>query len=178
PNPWMAERALGRLDVLDLEHAGESIDAWTLVPPGAGEGERLPALVYIHGGPHAAYGWSFPFVFQVLAGAGYAVVFCNPPGSQSYAEEFARRLGGAWGETDFPYVMALADKAVADGFADPARMGVAGASYGGLPTLWTVGHTDRFRAAISMRPVTDLNSFYGSSDIGWDFGARSFGAEP
>ena len=178
PNPWVKERGLGEIAAFDVELNGDRVDAWRLLPPGRQAGSKVPTLVYIHGGPHAAYGWSFPFVFNILAGAGYAVVFCNPPGSQSYSEEYAGRLTGSWGETDFPYVMALADKAVADGFADPARMGVAGASYGGFATLWTVGHTDRFRAAISMRPVTDLNSFYGSSDIGWDFGARSFGAEP
>src|SRR5207237_4350938 len=171
------ELALATLQPLDFSHEGEAIDAWALLPPGV-ESQRLPTLLYIHGGPHGAYGWSFQFVFQVLAGAGYAVVYCNPPGSQSYSEEYAGRLTGSWGETDFPYVMALADKAVADGFADPARMGVAGASYGGFATLWTVAHTDRFRAAISMRPVTVLNSCNGSSDLRWLCRPRSLRPRP
>lgn len=178
PNPWVRERALGKLRPFDFRHQGRDIDAWALLPPGATEGERLPTLLYIHGGPHAAYGWSFPFVFQVLAGAGYAVVFCNPPGSQTYSEEFASCLRGAWGVTDFPYFMALVDRAVESGFADPERLGVGGASYGGYSTLWVITHTGRFKAAVSMRPVAALDGFYGSSDIGWNFGAESMGAEP
>ncbi len=178
PNPWMRERALGRLRTLDLRYEGEAIDAWALLPPGAPEGERLPTLLYIHGGPHAAYGWSFPFVFTILAGAGYALVFCNPPGSQSYTEEFARRVRCAWGEVDFPCFMALVDHAIDAGIADPDRLGVGGASYGGFSTLWTIAHTDRFKAAVSMRPVSLLQAFYGASDIGWNFGATEMGAEP
>jgi dipeptidyl aminopeptidase/acylaminoacyl peptidase len=106
------------------------------------------------------------------------VVFCNPPGSQSYAQEFATCLVGHWGEMDFPYFMALVDRAVEEGFADPDRLGVGGASYGGFSTLWAVTHTDRFKAAVSARPVSALQGFYGSSDVGWNFGAGSMGAEP
>jgi dipeptidyl aminopeptidase/acylaminoacyl peptidase len=178
PNPWMRDTALGTLCPVALHHDGEAIDAWALLPPGAREGEPQPTLLYIHGGPHAAYGWSFPFVFQILAGAGYAILYCNPPGSQTYSEEFAGRVSGAWGEVDFPCFMALVDRAVEAGIADPDRLGVGGASYGGFSTLWTITHTDRFKAAVSMRPVSTMQAFYGSSDIGWSFGAHEMGAEP
>lgn len=177
PNPWMRDVALGTLRPVDLDHAGEAIDAWALLPPGSPH-SSLPTLLYIHGGPHAAYSWSFTFVFHVLAGAGYAVVYCNPPGSQTYAEEFSRRVRGAWGEVDFPCFMALADRAIEMGFADPERLGVGGASYGGFSTLWAITHTDRFKAAVAMRPVSMLQSFFGSSDVGWNFGATEMGAEP
>lgn len=178
PNPWVREMALGTMRALDLQHEGEAIDAWALLPPGAADGDRHPTLLYIHGGPHAAYGWSFPFVSQILAGAGYAVIYCNPPGSQSYTEEFAGRVKAAWGELDFPVFMALVDHAIEQGFADPDRLGVGGASYGGFSTLWAVGHTDRFKAAVAMRPVSALQAFYGASDIGWNFGSTEMGAEP
>jgi dipeptidyl aminopeptidase/acylaminoacyl peptidase len=178
PNPWMGEVALGRIEAFPLERDGEAIDAWALRPPGAAAAGRVPTLLYIHGGPHAAYGWAFPFVFQILAGAGYAIVYCNPPGSQTYSEEFAGRVVHGWGEVDFPCFMALVDRAVESGLADPARLGVGGASYGGFSTLWAITHTDRFRAAVAARPVADLRAFYGSSDVGWDFGAAEVGAEP
>ncbi len=178
PNPWLKERALGTLRRLEVRRDGCTIDGWALLPPGYREGERVPTLLYIHGGPHAAYGWSFQFVFQVLAGAGYGVVFCNPPGSQSYSEEFSLSLAGAWGERDFPWLMALADRAVEAGFADPERMGVGGASYGGYATLWVISHTDRFRAAVCARPVSTLEGFYGSSDVAWEFAPGEIGAHP
>lgn len=177
PNPWLKERALGQVRVMDFEHEGRTIDAWALLPPGYAGG-RVPTILNIHGGPHAAWGWSFPFVMQQLAGQGYAVVFCNSPGSQTYDHDFAASLTGRWGELDFPVWMKLVDRAIADGFANAERLGVSGASYGGFATLWVIGHTDRFRAALSMRPVSELQGFYGSSDIGWNFGELSFGAEP
>jgi dipeptidyl aminopeptidase/acylaminoacyl peptidase len=177
PNPWLAESALGDLRELDLQLDGETIDAWAMLPPGH-RGGRVPTLLYVHGGPHAAYGWSFQLAFNVLAGAGYAVVFCNPPGSQTYSEDFSVRLQGRWGELDFPYFMALVDRAVEAGFADPVRLGVGGASYGGYSTLWAIGHTTRFKAAVAARPVTALRGFYGSSDVGWNFLAAEMGAEP
>ncbi len=178
PNPWVCERQLAEVRELDFEHDGRRVDAWALVPRGLEPGQKVPTLLYIHGGPHAAYGWSFQFVFQILAGAGYAVVYCNPPGSQTYEEEFARVLTGRWGELDFPYFMELADRALLAGFADPERMGVGGASYGGFSTLWVVTHTSRFKAAVAARPVSHLGGFYGSSDVGWSFGEGSMGAEP
>jgi dipeptidyl aminopeptidase/acylaminoacyl peptidase len=138
----------------------------------------VPTLLQIHGGPHGAYGWSFQFIFNILAGAGYAVVYCNPPGSQGYSEDFSLRLRGRWGELDFPYFMALVDRAVEAGFADPQRLGVGGASYGGYSTLWVVGHTPRFKVAVAARPVSTLPGFYGSSDVGWNFLASEMGAEP
>jgi dipeptidyl aminopeptidase/acylaminoacyl peptidase len=178
PNPWVRERALGETRGFQFELDGNRVDAWAILPPGLSEGERAATLLYIHGGPHSAYGWGFHLIDQILAGAGYALVECNPPGSQTYSESFAAVLRGAWGELDFPYFMRLVDVAVEKGFADPERLGVGGASYGGYSTLWVVTHTDRFKAAVSMRPVANLSSFYGSSDIGWDFGPRSMRREP
>jgi dipeptidyl aminopeptidase/acylaminoacyl peptidase len=115
---------------------------------------------------------------QVLAAAGYAVVCCNPPGSQSYSEEFARAALGRWGDADLPYFMKVVDAAVAAGFADPDRLGVTGGSYGGFSTLWAVTHSTRFKAAVAEVPVSLLESFYGSSDIGWLFSSPELGAEP
>jgi len=178
PNPWVRERALGSLRELPFDVEGTATDGWVLLPPGHSDGTRVPTILEIHGGPHGAYGWNFPFAFQILAGAGYAVVYCNPPGSQSYGERFARAVIGRWGDSDFPFFMRLVDTAVESGFADPDRLGVAGASYGGFSTLWVVTHTDRFKAAVSQRPVSLLESFYGASDIGWGFGAREMGGEP
>ena len=177
-NPWLGDRDLGRLSELNFEHGGDRIDGWALLPSGVGVGEKVPTLLYIHGGPHGAYGWSFSHLFSILAGAGYAVIYCNPPGSQSYGEAFSQRINEHWGELDLPYFLALADAAEAAGFADPDRLGVAGASYGGFSTLWAIGHSDRFKAAVSARPVSDMNAFYGSADIGSPFMVGQMGGEP
>jgi dipeptidyl aminopeptidase/acylaminoacyl peptidase len=138
-------------------------------PPQAGEGigHRPPAILEIHGGPMAMYGWSFFFEFQLLASHGYAVVFTNPRGSTGYGRAFSAAVNNDWGGKDFQDVMAGLDAAVAQGWVDPDRLGVAGGSYGGYMTNWAIGHTDRFKAAVTMRCVSNLASIFGTGDLDW-----------
>ena len=121
------------------------------------------------------YGYGFMHEFQLMAARGYVVVYCNPRGSTGYDEGFTRFTNQKWGETDMPDVMAAVDWAVAQGYVDPNRLGVTGGSYGGYLTNWIISHSDRFRAAVTQRCVSNLHSFYGTSDIGWFFGENQFG---
>ena len=156
---------------------GWDIQGWIIRPnplPGpprkgekTGTGERPPAILEIHGGPMAMYGWSFFFEFQLLASHGYAVVFTNPRGSTGYGRVFSAAVNNDWGGKDFQDVMAGIDAAVANGWVDPDRLGVAGGSYGGYMTNWTIGHTDRFKAAVTMRCVSNLASIFGTGDLDW-----------
>jgi dipeptidyl aminopeptidase/acylaminoacyl peptidase len=124
------------------------------------------------------YGNSPFHELQLMAARGYLVLFTNPRGSAGYGETFAVSTHGAWGETDAPDVLAAVDEVVARGWADPARLGVCGGSYGGYLTNWLVGHDARFAAAVTMRCVSNFHSFYGTSDIGFDFGEVEFGGTP
>ena len=156
---------------------GSEVDAWIMRPAGFEQGKRYPTLLNIHGGPYGQYGVGFFDEFQVYCGAGYAVIFSNPRGSSGGSEEWARAIrgpdadgDGGWGSVDFEDCMAVADEAVRTfDFVDPDRLGVIGGSYGGYMTSWIVGHTDRFRAAVSERAVNNFDSQWGSSDFGWDF---------
>ncbi len=155
---------------------GTEVDAWILRPAGFQEGERYPAILTIHGGPFTQYGNKFFDEAQVYAGAGYAVVYSNPRGSSGYSEAWGRAIRGpvgggpGWGSVDYQDLMAVMDEAVKRfDFIDPDRLAVMGGSYGGYMTSWIVGHTDRFRTAISERAVNQWVSMWGSSDIGWDF---------
>lgn len=144
------------------------VDAWIMPPVGAVAGERYPTLLNIHGGPFTQYGTKFFDEFQVQAGAGYAVLFCNPRGSSGYGEAWGRAIAapGSWGSVDYDDVTAVVDAAVAGfDFVDPDRLGVLGGSYGGYLTTWIVAHTDRFKAACSERAVNDLVTMEHSSDI-------------
>ncbi len=137
-------------------------------PPPAGEGKGAPpAILEIHGGPMAMYSWSFFFEFQLLTSHGYAVVFTNPRGSTGYGRAFSAAVNNDWGGKDFQDVMAGIDAAVANGWVDPDRLGVAGGSYGGYMTNWTIGHTDRFKAAVTMRCVSNMASIFGTGDLDW-----------
>jgi dipeptidyl aminopeptidase/acylaminoacyl peptidase len=158
---------LAQVDEFGFKGAdGWDIQGW-IMRPKVGSGERLPAILEIHGGPMAMYSWSFFFEFQLLASHGYAVVFTNPRGSTGYGRAFSAAVNNDWGGKDFEDVMAGIDAAVANGWVDPDRLGVAGGSYGGYMTNWAIGHTDRFKAAVTMRCVSNLASIFGTGDLDW-----------
>jgi len=172
---------IGQLELAAPEHLeivgadGQPIDGWLL--PGRGRGKR-PLVLEIHGGPHALYGNAFFHEFQVLAAQGYHVLYTNPRGSRGYGERFCGEIAGAWGNLDYRDLMASVDLVVQRPEVDAERLGVAGGSYGGFMTNWIVGHTDRFKAAVTMRCLSNFLSFYGTSDIGPWFGERELAGSP
>jgi dipeptidyl aminopeptidase/acylaminoacyl peptidase len=176
---WKAEVARSRPRRLRYRRDGYELDCWVMPPSGHTPGRRYPALLNIHGGPHTQYGSGFFDEFQVYAGAGYAVVYTNPRGSQGYGEAFVQAALGDWGGGDFADVMAGLDEALRGcDFIDPEQLGVMGGSYGGYLTSWIIGHTQRFKAACSERAVNNLSTLFGTSDIGHTFLAAESGYLP
>jgi dipeptidyl aminopeptidase/acylaminoacyl peptidase len=154
---------------------GRAVQGW-LYP--SGEGAR-PLALEIHGGPHTLYGWSPMLEWQILAGAGVSVLAANPRGSEGYGEAFNRANLGDWGDGPMADVIAGVDQAVADGLADPERLGVTGGSYGGYLTNWIVGRTDRFKAAVTCRSVVDMSMLFLTGDIsGGEWASIEFGRLP
>ena len=156
------------------------IDGWLLKADEhiSGDGS-VPNVLQIHGGPNTMYTQAFFFEFQLLVSAGYAVVFTNPRGSSGYGEAFRTAIEPGWGTVDYEDVMAGISTALSRfPYLDEKRTGVAGGSYGGYLTNWIIGHTNRFRAAITMRCVADLTSFWGTSDFGPLWWTDMFGGYP
>lgn len=143
---------------------GTRVQLWVMKPAGYENGKKYPALLEIHGGPHAQYGGRFFHEFQMLAAAGYVVVFSNPRGSKGYGEAFADAICGDWGNLDWLDMQAVIGWMKKRSFIDVKRMGVVGGSYGGYMTNWIIGHTDAFAAAVSDRCVSNLISMAGNSD--------------
>ncbi|MDE2290544.1 MAG: S9 family peptidase [Elusimicrobia bacterium] len=163
-------RSLARPEEFWTESAdGTRVHGWVLRPPkGAPDLRRKgkrPAVLQVHGGPHAQYGWTFFHEFQCLAGAGYTVVYGNPRGSLGYGEDFNRAISGDWGTKDWADVQALALRMRSLPDTDVRRLGIMGGSYGGYMTNWAVGHTREFKAAVSDRCVSNFLSMAGSSDF-------------
>ena len=165
------------------EAAGEAAPGPDAKRAGARGGRRAaaggprPTVVQIHGGPHTLYGWSPFWEFQVLAGAGMSVFYANPRGSEGYGRDFNEGNIADWGDGPMRDVLGGVDALVADGLANPARLGVTGGSYGGYLTSWIVGHDQRFAAAISCRSVNDLQLLMLSGDLGGtDWPKYEFGA--
>ncbi|MCP4710134.1 MAG: S9 family peptidase, partial [Planctomycetes bacterium] len=115
--------------------------------------------------------------FFYLAARGYVVYFCNPRGSEGYGEKHKQAIWNAQGTVDYADVMAWADYMEKQHYIDKERMGVTGGSYGGFMTNWIIGHTDRFKAAVTQRSVSNFVSFWGSSDFNWLF-QHEFGNKP
>ncbi len=163
------ELALSAPEELEIRSFdGTTIQGWLLKPLGFSALRKYPLILEIHGGPRAQYGWAFFHEFQLLAAQGYVVLYTNPRGSQGNGEKFASAIVNDWGNIDYRDLMSAVEHIEATGFVDAKRVGVCGGSYGGDMTNWIVGHTDHFRAAITMRCVSNLTSMFGTSDMGYD----------
>jgi dipeptidyl aminopeptidase/acylaminoacyl peptidase len=144
---------------------GARVEVWSLRPPGRPSRRRVPAVLEIHGGPHAQYGETFFHEFQVLAAAGYAVFYSNPRGSKGYGRAHCAAIRGKWGAADWEDIQAVTAFMKTRPFVDPRRLGIMGGSYGGYMTNWAIGHTNDFAAAITDRSVSNLVSMMGTSDF-------------
>lgn len=166
---------LRRMDLGDVETVwikdpdGNDIQGWVLKPPGFDPARKYPSILEIHGGPLVQYGYLFMHEFYYLASQGYVVHFSNPRGGRGYGEEHAKAIWGAWGGADYEDLMAWTNFISRLPYIDSQRMGVTGGSYGGYMTLWIIGHTDRFKAAVAQRSVSNIISMWGSSDYNWVF---------
>lgn len=176
------DEVLGRIALPGVEHLefpgedGERVEGWLLTPT-TGDAPH-PGFLYIHGGPHSAFGHGFSADFQMLASAGYAVLAINHRASTGYGDAFATAIKGDWGHLDYTDLMVGVDYAIERGLLDPDRLALGGLSGGGNLTCWIVGQTDRFKAAIPENPVTNWVSFYGVSDIGPWFSVQELGGRP
>jgi acylaminoacyl-peptidase len=145
--------------------AGGQIHAWCILPHDFLPPKRYPAVLEVHGGPHLQYGWAYFHEFQVLAASGYVVVFSNPRGSNGYGEEHTGAIKGDWGGKDWEDIQTVSRWMESLPFVHPGRIGIMGGSYGGYMTNWAISHSDRYRAAISDRCVSNLVSKRMNTDF-------------
>lgn len=163
---WLDQLKLSQPEELWIRSFdGEKVQGWLLKPLDFNPKRKYPLLFYIHGGPHAQYGNTFFHEFQWHAARGYIVLYTNPRGSMGYSEEFARSIRGDWGNIDHRDMMAAVDHVVQLPYIDKKRLAVAGGSYGGYMTNWIIGHTDRFRCAVTDRSVVNMQSMFGTCDF-------------
>jgi dipeptidyl aminopeptidase/acylaminoacyl peptidase len=144
---------------------GKKIQAWVQKPPGFDPKKKYPLILNIHGGPHAAYGYTFDHEFQWMAAKGYVVLYPNPRGSSSYGEEFGNVIQYHYPGDDYKDLMAGVDELIRQGYVDPHRLGVTGGSGGGLLTNWVITQTDRFAAAASQRSIADWGAWWYTADF-------------
>jgi len=174
-----------QLELQDVERMtyksadGWDIDGFFVKPIGWQEGKKYPMILSVHGGPAGQYGVDWFHEFQVYAARGWAVFFANPRGSTGYGEKFERGIIGEWGNKDYQDVMNGVDAILKKySWIDRDRLGVTGGSYGGYMTNWIVGHTNMFKAAVTLRSVVNFISDDGTRDGAYghkrDFGGDIF----
>ena len=147
---------------------GLKVQGWLIKPVDFDPAKKYPMVLWIHGGPWSMYSVGFNWAFQNFSASGYAVLYTNPRGSTGYGQDFVNGIQYSYPGKDYDDLMASVDAAVAKGWIDDRNLFVCGGSGGGVLTAWIVGKTDRFAAAVSMRPVINWHSFVGTTDgPGW-----------
>jgi dipeptidyl aminopeptidase/acylaminoacyl peptidase len=159
-------------------HDQREIQGWVITPPDFDAAKKYPMILEIHGGPFTAYGPNYTTELQLMAAAGYIVLYANPRGSTSYGEEFGNLIHHAYPGNDYDDLISGVDALIAQGNVDPENLFVTGGSGGGVLTAWIVGKTDRFRAAVVAKPVINWSSFALTADISSFFYKYWFGAYP
>jgi dipeptidyl aminopeptidase/acylaminoacyl peptidase len=153
---------------------GHTIDT-RLIPAKGDPKTKAPLVLVIHGGPNSSFGPTPWLEMNALADAGVHVIYCNPRGSVSYGEKYARDLEGVWGDPDGSDLLRVIDWAVdEEKIADRGKLGIMGLSYGGFMTNFMLAnHPGVFAAAVSENPVTDLLGEWATSDFGRYIGRRA-----
>jgi dipeptidyl aminopeptidase/acylaminoacyl peptidase len=174
---WLRNVDLGELEEVWVKGADKNdLQGWILKPPGFRSSRKYSSILEIHGGPLAQYGDRMMHEFLFLGAQGYVVHFTNPRGGQGYGEAHAKAIYNRWGTADYADLMAWTNTIARRPYIDSSRMGVMGGSYGGYSTCWIVGQTKRFKAAVTLRCVSNFVSMWGSSDMNWRF-QRLFGSD-
>ena len=169
--PLMDQLTLAVTDNIHFKSQdGTEIEAFLTKPIGFNSSMQYPLILHPHGGPVAQYSFGFNFQAQLLAANGYMVLQPNPRGSSGYGQAFSEAIFADWGNLDFQDVMAGVDYVVAQGIADPNKLGVGGWSYGGILTNYVITKSTRFKAAISGASEALMRSNYGHDQYqqGWE----------
>ena len=168
------KKQLDKLFLSEPEHftftnrLGSTVDGWMMKPIDWEEGTNYPCVLEMHGGPRSIYGDGIFQEFQLLCAEGYAVIYTNPRGSAGYDEEYAQGVMRHYGEVDYDDFMDFTDEALKRyPWLDENRLGLTGGSYGGYTTNWIISHTDRFKAAVTCRCISNWVSKFGVSDMGF-----------
>lgn len=160
---WLSHVTLGAVEPIGFKSPdGTPVNGFVVKPPDFTASKRYATVLRIHGGPVSQFQYEFDFQLQTLAGHGYLVVAANPRGSSGRGERYATAIYADWGDKDVQDVLAAVDYAVAQGLADPARLGVGGWSYGGILTNYVISQDRRFKAAVSGAGASNILAGYGT----------------
>ncbi|HXY00970.1 MAG TPA: S9 family peptidase [Candidatus Limnocylindrales bacterium] len=162
---WLSQFKIAQAEYVSFESKdGTKVHGYLYRPVDYVPGNKYPTILKPHGGPVEEYEAEFDDLAQLFAANGYAVLFPNPRGSSGYGQDFCKAIFADWGNKDFMDDMAMVDYAIAQGIADPDKLGVGGHSYGGISTDFIIAQTDRFKAATSWAGAAEFTSMWGHDE--------------
>jgi len=167
---WLSQTAMPQPESMTVTGAaGAPVQYWLLKPPNFDPSKKYPAVLLIHGGPQGDWsdGWSYRWNPALWAAQGWVVAMPNPRGSFGFGQKFVDEISQDWCGKVMTDLNAVFDAVAKSSFVDPQRMGIAGASYGGYAVDWLIGHTDRFKAAVSHDGVFNLETMSLESEELW-----------
>ena len=160
---WLSDVELASVEGIEFTSGdGTPVHGMLVKPPGYRPGQRYPTIAYIHGGPVAQDGYEFDYILQTLAAHGYVVVAPNYRGSSGRGFAFTTVIEADWGNLEVQDVLASVDYLIAEGIADPERLGIGGWSYGAMTTNYTISRDTRFKAAVSGAGIANILAGYGT----------------
>jgi len=167
---WLGQLRLSEGEYVSFKSKdGTTVHGYVYKPADYTPGKKYPTIVRPHGGPVWAYYAGFQDLAQLFAANGYVVLLPNPRGSSGYGQDYCKAIYADWGNKDYQDDMAIVDYAIAEGLADPDKLGVGGWSYGGISTDFIIGQTNRFKAAISGAGAAEFTSLWGHDEYVKDY---------
>ncbi len=167
---WLKSTSMSAPESVTVPGAdGTPVQYWIVKPPNFDASKKYPIVFMIHGGPQGDWGdaWSSRWNPTLWAAQGWVIVAPNPRGSTGFGQKFVDEITQDWGGKVMADLNAVFDAAVKLPYVDASRQGIAGASYGGYAVDWLIGHTNRFKAAVSHDGVFNLDSMALSTEELW-----------
>ncbi len=160
-------KKLGQVEEIWYKSSADGLDinGWIVKPADFDPNKKYPLILEIHGGPFSSYGPVFSGEIQLMAAAGYVVLYTNPRGSTSYGYDFGNEIDKNYPSKDYDDLMSGVDEVIGRGYIDESQLFVTGGSGGGVLTSWIVGKTDRFKAAVVAKPVINWYSWALYADM-------------
>ena len=167
---WLKDVSFAPPETLTVSGAaGAQVQYWLIKPPNFDASKKYPTVFLIHGGPQGAWedAWSTRWNPSLWAAQGWVIAAPNPRGSTGFGQKFVDEISQDWGGKVMTDLNAVFDAVAKLPYVDATRMGIAGASYGGYAVNWIIGHSNRFKAAVSHDGVFNLESMMGSTEELW-----------
>jgi dipeptidyl aminopeptidase/acylaminoacyl peptidase len=148
---------------------GALVQYWIVKPPAFDASKKYPVVFMIHGGPQGDWGdgWSYRWNPSLWAAQGWVVVAPNPRGSTGFGQTFVDEISQDWGGKVMVDLNAVFDAVSRLPYTDSSKMGIAGASYGGYAVDWIIGHTNRFKVAVTHDGVFNMESMSLATEELW-----------